>query len=351
MTEISEMFEIETSTTLSNDQVKLETPATETPVVEAQTEEVEPEQTTTTDTTAEVKEKSFFDKFQKPEKTEETTSDTIKAEETATAQTKQDTLETPGELALKQELEKYKNHPAVKLLVGDKDLTQVDLNELFKQAAVTDFTKLSDEKLVEESLKANPAFSQLTSEEAQEEIERVIASMEGMSKLEKLTKRNEMVEALNKAQPENTLLKTLTELQDNQKKAIDPEEYYTQKAQQEFDTAFNDLNTYFTETGKSLVGQNYNGYTVTEEDYNTMVSMMNKNVKEFDKERVLFEYFHAATADKREAAAEKRGYEKGIKEAANPSRNDTGSTVIVTREATSGLKDVPKEDFFAQANQ
>jgi hypothetical protein len=341
--DINSMFEVQTSTTIPSDQVKLE------PVVEAvETTEAAAttEATTVTTETAQPEtpeaEKSFFDRFTKPENTE-TKDGEVKQPEVQQAV-------SPDSEALKKELEEIKNHPAFKLLTGGKDLTGVDLKSFFKSAIGEDFSNLSDEQLIEKSLRSNPAFEKLTAEEAQEEIDKAKADLGSMSKLERLTKRDQMVNALNKDIPESELLKTLAEIQDNQKKAVDPEEYFNQKYQETFDTTFKDIETYFDETGKSLIGQKYDGYEVTAEDYETMKSALHKNSHEFNKEKVFFEYFLAATADKRVKAAEQRGYEKAQREHANPSRNDSGAPVIVTKDSSSGMKDATKEEFFAQAN-
>lgn len=305
---------------------------TETTTTETKTDEVAKEEVAAPDVKAETKDpeaqekQSFFDRFTKLETTETKESETKQPETTAAI--------SPEAEKWKKELDEIKSHPAFQLLTGGKDLAEVDLKAFFKGAIGEDFSALSDDQLIEKSLRSNPAFSQLTEQEATEELEKAKSEFTEMGKLDRLTKRNQMVDTLNKTVPENDILKKLSELQENQRKSVDPEEYYNQKYQETFDTTYKTIETYFEETGKSLVGQKYNGYEVTQEDVNSMMTAFKKNSHEFDKEKVFFEYFLAATSDKREAAAEKRGYEKGLKQAVNPSMNNSSSTTIAPKDGT-----------------
>jgi len=249
------------------------------------------------------------------------------------------------------ELKKYKELPLAKLLGGDYDLTQVDLKDLLKKAVGEDYSNLPDEKLIEKSLKANPMFEQLSEDEQKEEIESLTEKFKGMSKLELLTERGKLISSLSSAQP-NEILAHLQEIQEAQKKLVNPDEFFEKKTKETFDQTFEKVRTEVSTLSKSIVGQSYKGYTATEEDAAKTEQIFSDQVLNFNTDVATFNAFKAATYDSAVEAAEKRGYEKGIKEQTNPNRNEAGGggAYMNTKEESS-LSNATTADFFEQANK
>ena len=141
-------------------------------------------------------------------------------------------------MALQAELEKYKSSPIAKLLGGDYDISNIDIKDFLKKAVGEDYSNLSDDALIEKSLSANPLFDNLTDEEKQEEIYLRKERLEGMSKLEKLQHRNNLIYELEKSKDTNEIFKTLQEIQNTQKAAIDnPDEWYQEKVNNDFEAS------------------------------------------------------------------------------------------------------------------
>lgn len=272
---------------------------------------------------------SFFDKFTKPE---------TKVEET----------KLPDDIAkeiesYKAELDKYKSSPLAKLLGGDYDLTQVDLKDFLKQAVGEDYSNLSDSELIEKSLKSNPMFEKLTAEEQEEELSMLTSRFEGMSKLEKLEARQELLEKLN-GDGDNDIFKSLQEIQEKQKSFVDPDKYFEQKSKETFEQTYNNVKSTLTELSNSLVGQEYNGFKVTDQAVKSIVEAFDNQTQKFNVEEVAFNLFKSTHFDD----YGKFMYEKGKREAevkaANPSRNET-RTGIEGAKDTKGLGSMTFEDF------
>lgn len=302
--------------------------ATTEQVVETEAEEVATEPAKETPSTEEKKE-SLFDKFTKPE---------TKVEETKVPEDVAKEIES-----YKAELEKYKSSPLAKLLGGDYDLTQVDLKDFLKQAVGEDYNSLSDNELIEKSLKANPMFDKLTEEEQEEEISMLTSRFDSMTKLEKLEARQELIEKLG-ANSDNEIFKSLQEIQEKQKSFVDPDKYFEQKTKETFEQTYNNVKSTLTELSNSLVGQEYNGFKVTDQAVKSIVEAFDNQTQKFNVEEVAFNLFKSTHFDD----YGKFMYEKGKREAevkaANPSRNET-RTGIEGAKDTKGLGAMTFDDF------
>ncbi len=321
-------------------EAKVETPTevkTE-PVVEAKTEAVKVEapaevKTETKETPKE--EKSFFDKFTKKDEIATET----KAEATSTI---------PAELqaeidGYKAEIERYKENPLAKLLAGDLDLTNIDLKDFLTKAVGEDFSKLNDDQLIEKSLTSDPHFEKLSPEEQQEELDMAKAKFDSMSRLERLRERESIVSKLNTSNP-SELLKSLQEIQANQKNLVDPDKYYEETAQKNFSEKFEATKSEISELAKSLVGQKYGDFEVGGDIPDKIVKAFEEGVLNFSADDALMNAFYKVTYDDAVKSAYERGKAEATKQAANPSQGMTSSTPTF-KEGVTGLAGLKAADF------
>lgn len=309
--------------------------ATEVAAETTETTEAKAEETTAE---TEEKPKSLFDQFKKPN-------------EDATTEKEEKTEVVDGNRVaeLEEKLKKY-DTPLAKLLGGDYDLTNVDIKDLLRKAVGEDYSNLSNENLIAKALNSDPDFLSLTPEEQKEEIETRLASLEGMSKYEVQKERSKMLNELNKASDPSELVKALEEVKESQKNGIkEPEKWYEEKVTQEFNDKFQATKAEISNLAKGLVGQEYNGFAVTEEIANEIAGVFEDQTMNFSSEKATINAFKIATYDKWGDERERIGYEKAMKEKMNPSTNTSTGAVIVTRDPTS-MEGATKDDFFAQAN-
>lgn len=313
----------------SQDVQEVEFKAAETPIetkVETEVKVDAEVKTEAEEIKTEVVQPSLFDKFAKPN--EEVTTEP-KAEEVKTEVVVEPTEQL---VALQAELEKYKSNPLAKLLGGDYDITNLDIKDFLKKAVGEDFTNLSDDALIEKSLSANPLFDALTDEEKQEEIDLRKERLEGMSKLEKLQHRNTLISELEKSKDTNEIFKTLQEIQTQQKETIaNPDEWYQEKVNNDFETRFNEVKQAITNNAKSLIGQEYKvnnfSYKVTEEDAASMDNAYVNEVTNFNADDKSFNLFKVVTYEKAIQQAIEYGKTLAIKSDANPSQNMTSNYI------------------------
>jgi hypothetical protein len=333
-TEVKTAEEMGIETPIETNEVKTEFVA-ETKNENVTTENVvtEEKKEVATEAEAEVKTSSLFDKFTKP------TSETIvenKTEENPT-QFKEEFEQT------KAELQKYKDSPIAKLLGGDYDLTKVDLKEFLSKAIGENFNEMSDEQLIERSLNENPHFSKLSPEDQEEEIESMKANFEVMSKLQKLTEREKLIGTLG-AGSTNDILASLEEIQKGQQNMVNPEEFFETKAKERFEETYGAVKNTISELSKSLIGQEYNGYKVSEEDAKSIEAAFDEQTLSFDAEKVAFNLFKASTYDKAVENAYKKGLEEGVKEKTNPSKGSVSSAPIFKGEKK-GMEGMSASDW------
>jgi hypothetical protein len=298
---------------------------------EVKTEPTEVKTEVKTEVATEEKPKSLFDKFTKPTEVKEEVK----------------TIEIPKELQneldqAKAELQKYKESPIAKLLGGDYDLTKVDLKDFLSKGAGENYSNLSDEQLIEKNLTSNPHFSKLSAEDQEEEIENMKAKFEGMGKLEKIEAREAMISKMS-TNPTD-LFKTLTEIQEGQKALTNPDEYFEKRSIEQFNETRDRIKGEIGGIAKSLIGQEYNGYKVGEEDAKLIESAFDEQTTSFDTEKVAFNLFKAVTYDKAVEAAYERGKLEGVKEQSNPSKGTIKGTPIFKGEKK-GLAGLSFEEF------
>lgn len=318
---------VETSQEVSNEpkvvenvaaEVKVETPSAE--VTEVKTEVVT--------------QPSLFDKFKPAEEVKtEPKVETAAAEVVVENKVVEPTEQSNEQLqALSAELEKYKSSPLAKLLGGDYDIANVDLKDFLRKAVGEDYTKLSDDDLIQKSLAANPLFDSLSDEEKNEEIELQRSKLDSMSKLEKLQHRNNLISELDKSKDSNEIFKALEEIQNKQKEAItNPDEWYQEKVQNDFEAKFNEVKQAITNNANSLVGQEYRvgnfGYKVSAEDAKAIEDAYVSEVTNFNADDKSFNLFKIATYEKAIEKAIEYGKTLAIKGDANPSQNMTSSYI------------------------
>lgn len=353
MTDISEMFQTQAAEPIPADAVKFSeeqvAEATETKTEEtAETAQVKDEKAEATEVKTETKEEktSFFADFEKGSKSEE-----VKTETTVALKPEELKELEDGRQAL-AELNRIKSSPAAKILAGDYDLTKItDLKAFAKQLVGEDFSSMSPEQLI--AKKIDSEYPDLSAEDKEELVKEDIDAYEKLSPSRQKAESLKIASSLAQKQPESDLLKTLTEVQKAQKEVGNPDEYYKNRFQTEIQEAL----TTTLETAKAMsatmLDQEYKGYKVTADDVAAVDKAFEEHMTTFDPanpNKSLFNTFLAITADKRVEEAEKRGYERGIKEQANPNRNDVGSAVIVTKDSSNPFAQSKKEDFFKQAN-
>lgn len=293
-------------------------------------------QETTATTTAEpVKNSTFFDKFgENGEKKESaattTTEETIPKSELEKLKAKYEA-----------EIESYKNS-AAGLFKGDKDIREVNLTELLKEAVGEDYNKMSPEQLMMRKIQSEyPSLSPVQHEELLKE---EMATLDTFSDVKKQAELSKIADTLTKSKPENNILKKLSDIQADQKLG-NPEEFFKQKYDEVTKNAYTELNAFLTESLPTLIGQQYMGYTFTKEDSEKTHKMIAGMIENFDQERMVYLYSKAATYENAVKTAEERGYQKGLNEKANPNRNETGAPVIVANTQKQGLATASKDQM------
>jgi hypothetical protein len=337
-TEVKTAEEMGIQTPIETNEVKTEFVA-ETKNENVTTENVvtEEKKEVATEAEAEVKTSSLFDKFTKP------TSETIVEDSLPKEDDKYEYLDYDELVAdYESKLEKY-NSPLAKLLGGDYDLTNVDLKEFLSKAIGENFESMSDEQLIERSLNQNPHFSKLSPEDQEEEIESMKANFEVMSKLQKLTEREKLIGTLG-AGSTNDILASLEEIQKGQQNMVNPEEFFETKSKERFEETYGAVKNTISELSKSLIGQEYNGYKVSEEDAKAIEAAFDEQTLSFDAEKVAFNLFKASTYDKAVESAYKRGLEEGVKEKTNPSKGSVSSAPIFKGEKK-GMEGMSASDW------
>jgi len=239
-------------------------------------------------------------------------------------------------------LEQLEKNEDLKLIAGDKDLSEIDLDKLIKTAIPKDYSGTSNEELLRAELREK--YPTASDDEIEAGLAGQLAKFESLSEAEQKLERGAMIAKLTKAQPESELIKTLKGLKEKQSSTQNPQELI----QQEVDKSFKDIHSYFSETSATLIGQSYKGYVVTKEDAEAIPKALEDTVKAYDQDKTFMTYFKATTYDAYGDAREKMGYEKAMKEKANPSQGNSDQVIMTTD--SEGLKGAKKEDFFNQAN-
>lgn len=236
---------------------------------------------------------------------------------------------------LEKELSDYealKNNESIKLLKGDKDIKDLDIKALIKKAAGADYSRFSNEDLLRGKLQSK--YPNASKDDIEAILMDNVEKFSALSEAEQRAERSLMVDDLTKLQPASDIETVLKGLQEAQKASQNPEEFVRTQHEQ----AFNNLFKFFTDSSPELEGQTYKGYTVTKEDALAIPQKFESDVKAFDQEQKKFDYFKIVTYDKAVEAAEKRGYEKGLKDRANPTHNNTSDQVLMNTNTTGDEK-------------
>ena len=303
---------------------KVETPVVETPKVETPTEvKVEIPATVV----EEKKELTFFDKLSG--KTEQPANEPPKAPE------------LPDDIKAKlEDYDKLVNNDLFKLLNGEKDLSKVDLKELGKQLLGENLESLNNEDLVKRSIAEK--YPEMDAEDLEAMVERNLFKLDYLEGKELDKERNKLIDSIAKNQNPSEIFKALTDLQ--KKQGIDPKADFDRQVS-EYKAS---IEKTYDELSKQMVGQEYNGYKVTEEDAKGTLSEFKDNVDNFKVETNFLRMFKAATYDKAVKNAEARGYEKAMIEKGKP---DAGSNApIIAPLSKEAFKDMSKEDWFSMGN-
>lgn len=296
------------------------------------------QQTETKEATAQTSEKVEPTFFQKLQGKEAETSETAVVDwEAKSKQLEQELLST------KDRVKFFEDSPIAqmaKLANGEYDLTKVDLKALAKEMAGEDFSKYDIEALLKMDLKAKyPGMSDDKIEIGVQE------KLEKMSDWEKEAEREAISSRLSSSQNPHDVLKRLEEVKSAQlEDANQPS--FEQQVNQRRDEAINR----FTEFGGNLEGQVYQGYTATKEDALAIVEAFKQDTLQFDEGKKYFDYFKAVTYDKAVEEADKRGYERGLKEKTNANVVVSPSGVIVSKAEKTGLGNA-NADSFRNAQQ
>lgn len=307
-------------------EVNTEVKPTETPLAVEKKEEVKPEE-----------KKSLFDRF-----TEEKPKETASAPEVKSEIPEDVKAELEKGKIAQQELEKLKSIPIAKLLNGDYDLTNVDLNKFFKEAAGTDYSKLSTEQLMLEKIKSE--YPSLPPEKHEALLKEDMEAFDLLSDAKKDATVSKMVDDFTKSQPQSEIFKTLTEIQANQKQVGDPEKYYEERVNKEFEEKYETVKTQVSEMAKALVGQSYNGFTVTPSVAEKMVEEYVSQTAQFDPEKLAFNMFKIASYEEYGRAEYERGKLEQVKENSNANKG-TGENVMSTKEGQTGISGADRKTF------
>lgn len=246
--------------------------------------------------------------------------------------------ELPNDIKQKlEEYEKITSSDIFKLLNGEKDLTKVDLKELGKKLAGEDFSKLDINDILQRTLKLE--YPNISDTDLEKAVESRALQFTNLEEWEQNLNRQKLVDVLSKNHKPDDVFQTLETIKksqsvntaEDQKKAI---ETYRQQ-----------ITTLYEDLAKQAIGQEYQGYVMSEEDGKATISEFNDNVQNFTPEKNFLRMLKAATYDKAVEAAEKRGYEKAIIEKGKPDFGKTGMPVIQPK-TPEGLKNVSLQEFF-----
>lgn len=303
----------------------------------------------------EEKKESLFDKFKKPEekeqiiltdeqKAEQLEKETFKAKVIESDEYKAilgevSQLKSDGELS-KSEIQKYKDNALAKLF--DKDLTEIDVKEFGRKLIGEDLSKLSEEELLTRDIKAR--FSKLSGDDLDAAIQDELLSFQELRSYEQKQKLAEILETLEKSQPENDVLKIINELKDKtaETNVPDPNKYLNRE---EVNNRLSEISSEYDKIGKKFIGQDYLGYIVKEDDIPLIKGVFEGIAKDFSVDKSWIRDFKAAIFDKAVVDADERGYQRGLIEKANPSRNDTTATVLQVKETGKGIATATDEDI------
>lgn len=313
------------------------------------------------------KKPSLFEKFTKPEGTVELT-DAQKAEQLEKDNLKAKVLESEEYKAVLSEVEKlkadddltkkeiqaYKDNALAKLF--GKDLTEITPKEFAKKLLGEDFTKLSDEQLITKA--AEKKFSKLKDDDLAEAIADELTNFEVLKPYEQKQRLAEIVEDLEKSQPENDVLKLINELKDKQVQSSepDPEKYMSKDALLERIKETVDV---YNKLGDGIEGQ---VYETKDKDGNVICSFTAKKenavatTQLFEKiangnlptDELYMIHFKASNFDAFGASEYARGKaDQAIKDA-NPSKGES-SAVIIPLGQEKGITEESKTDDFRKA--
>jgi hypothetical protein len=243
----------------------------------------------------------------------------------------------------------YDETPAgvlIKAQAGDIDLRNVDVKALLKEAVGEDFTKYPLSELMKMDIQKQ--YPHLSEEDA------VAAAEVEMAKLEDWQKKALPATLAAKLSAAHKPHEIFAKLEAIKAEQLQASATYTEQARQnEINTAVQDITGTLSELGKTAVGQEMNGITLTAEILEEMKQAFVDQVTNPDAESHFMALFNQVTAPKIAEAVGKKEYERGLadglKQKTNANAHVGAPGVIVSQENETGMRPGMTKEQLAAA--